>query len=242
MITHPLSDDPHQDAEAVRAFFDQWEVYRRVLEADCLHHRAAYAALRAALAGRTEPFSFLDLGAGDADCSTAALAGLPVREYVAVDLSRVALDLAAGNAARLGAAVRVEAGNFVDFVRGAEETFDVILIGLSLHHLPAGDKRAFLPALRARLRPGGALFFYEPIAAEGETRDAVLARWWDVVQATWTALSAEDRERVRAHVFASDYPEAEADYARWARAAGFAGVEVRFRDAEGLYALFEARA
>lgn len=242
MITHPYSDDPHQDAEAVRAFFDQWELYRRVRAADCLHHRAAYAALRAALAERREAFSFLDLGAGDAESSTAALAGLPVREYVAVDLSRVALEAAGRNAARLGATVRVEAGNFEEFVRGTRETFDVILIGLSLHHLPAGDKRAFMPVLRERLRPCASLFFYEPIAAEGESRDAVLARWWDVVEATWTALSPEDRERVRAHVFASDYPETAADYAAWTRAAGFSGLAVRFQDAEGLYALFEARA
>lgn len=240
MITHPLTDEPHQEAERVRAFFDQWQIYRRVLERDGLHHRAAYAALRSALAERPEPFSFLDLGAGDADCSTAALAGLPVAAYQAVDLSAVALELASKNAARLGGAVRLTRANFCEFIRDSTDRFDVIFIGLSLHHLPAGDKQTFLPALRGRLAAGGRLFFYEPIRDPGEDRDAVLARWWRWVESAWTGLSADDRERVREHVFACDYPETLADFDAWCRAAGFAGTRVRFRDGERLYALVEA--
>lgn len=242
MITHPFTDDPSQDPERVRAFFDQWQIYRRVLELDYLHHRDAYAALAQTLAKREQPFSFLDLGAGDAVCTTRALASLPVARYEAVDLSTVALKLAEENAAPLACTKTFAHANFVERVGTGGEPFDVIFIGLSLHHLPARDKRAFFPKLRALLAEGGSFFCYEPIRESGETRNAVLARWWQHVETTWTELTSAELASVKDHVFGNDYPEPIADFETMAREAGFRSFEVLYTDEQQLYALFRSDA
>jgi len=242
MITHPFTDDPSQDPERVRAFFDQWQIYRRVLELDYLHHRAAYAALARALTNRERPFSFLDLGAGDAVCTTRVLASLPVSRYEAVDLSPVALKLAEENAAALACPKSFTHADFVERINAGGEPFDVIFIGLSLHHLPARDKRAFFPKLRALLAEGGSFFCYEPIREPDETRDAVLARWWRHVEATWTELTPAEAASVKEHVFGNDYPEPVADFETMAREAGFRDFSVLYTDAQRLYALIRADA
>jgi SAM-dependent methyltransferase len=242
MITHPLTDDPSQDPERVQAFFDQWHIYRRVLELDYLHHRDAYAALARALARRKRPFSFLDLGAGDAVCTTRALASLPVSRYEAVDLSAVALQLAEKNATALACPKTFTHADFVERVGAGGEDFDVIFIGLSLHHLPARDKRALFPKLRALLAGGGSFFCYEPIRETEESRYAVLARWWRHVEAIWTELSPAELASVKEHVFGNDYPEPVADFEAMARAGGFRDFAVLHMDAQRLYALLRADA
>jgi ubiquinone/menaquinone biosynthesis C-methylase UbiE len=242
MITHPLTDDPAQDPERVREFFDQWQIYRRVLELDYLHHRDAYAVLARALAKREGPFSFLDLGAGDAVCTTRVLASMPIARYEAVDLSAVALKLAEENATALACAKTFTHADFVERVGAGGEPFDVIFIGLSLHHLPARDQRAFFPKLRALLAEGGSFFCYEPICELDETRDAVLARWWRHVEATWTELSPAELASVKDHVFGNDYPEPVADFETMAREARFRAFDVLYMDEQRLYALMRADA
>lgn len=241
MAAQPSSNESGQDAVRVKAFFDQWAIYRKVLEHDYLCHRGAYAAVGGALAELERPFSFLDLGAGDAQGSLAALAGRPVSRYVAVDLSEVALRLAEENAAALPAEKRFVAGDFVEFVRGSRETFDVVFIGLSFHHLPLAHKRSFAPELRRLVAPGGRLLIYEPIRRPGESRDAMLTRWWGTVRTTWTALTPDELEQSRDHVFTHDYAEETAAYRGLLEDAGFGAARVRFVDPDEFYAVIEAR-
>ncbi len=242
MITHPFTEGPGEDATQVKAFFDQWAVYRRILEGDYLHHRAAYAAIGRALEELDAAFSFLDLGAGDAECTVGLLTGRPVERYEAVDLSAVALALAQERAAVLPGVKTFVQADFVTHVRATRERFDIVFIGLSFHHLPRAHKRALLPELRRIVKPGGRLLIYEPILRADETREAVLVRWWEVVRRTWTNLAPGDLEKVRDHVFGNDYPESFATYAELFEAAEFREMRVLFTDADELYAVFEARA
>jgi len=242
MTNHPLADHPGQDAAQVKAFFDQWAIYRRVLECDYLHHRAGYAAIGRALGDLRDPFSFLDLGAGDAECTVDVLAGKPVTRYEAVDLSAVALELARERAAALPGRKEFVQADFVEHVRATHETFDVVFIGFSFHHLPLPHKRAFLPELRRVVAPGGRLMIFEPILRPGESRDAFMARWWDIARTKWTALTTHELEMSREHVFDNDYPESVATFTELFAEAGFRESRVLFADPDELYAAFEARA
>lgn len=234
-------DESRQDAERVRAFFDRWRLYRKVLTLDYLSHREAYAALGAALKSVRAPFSFLDLGAGDADCTTAMLRELPVASYEAVDLSGVALGLAEENAGRLSCPKRFTQADFAEYIAGDScGTFDVIFIGLSLHHLPAADKAAFLPKLRSKLAEGGSFFFYEPIRNATESRADVMSRWWTHAQAAWIGLDSAELEEVREHIFEHDYPESLDAYETMARAGGFRDFEVLYVSPGDFYALVRA--
>lgn len=240
MIAHPHSDCSQQDTEEVRAFFEQWAIYRRIVDLDYLNHRGAYEAIGFALAKTGYPFSFLDLGAGDADRTSRVLAGKAVTRYEAVDLSEAALNLARGHAARLGCPVRFTQGDFFQLVPRMTEVFDVVFIGLSLHHLVSADKRTFLPHLRRIVTPGGRLIVYEPIREPGESRDGVLSRWSRHVDSAWTELEPEELRKAKEHVFGNDFPEPIADYAGLMLEAGFAKTAVLYTDPANLYAVIQA--
>ena len=241
MITYPLTDT-HQNADLVRQFFDQWGIYRKIVDKNYLFHREAYAAIEAVLTGFPHPISFLDLGAGDADSTARALAHCPLKSYHAVDLSEIALSLAKKNTDPLACEKRFTHADFFQYVKDLHETCDVVFIGLSLHHLPLPDKKRFLPELRRLVAPGGCLMFYEPISEPGESRDEVLARWWKVVSAKWTELTETELSAAKDHVFGNDYPETIDAYEEMAKAAGFGELAVPFVSGDRLYAVFEFKA
>lgn len=68
-----------------------------------MFHREIAADLQQLLRARFggKPFSFFDLGCGDAATLAPVLAGLALRRYKGVDLSQTALALAAKNLAAL---------------------------------------------------------------------------------------------------------------------------------------------
>ena len=158
LLHSPSVDTPaprDQNDAAHTIFTQQWAIYRRFVDADYLSHRAFFGILHDLVAARRQAFSFLDLASGDAFCSVRALAGTAIADYTAVDLSEQALELAAKNAASLGCDSRVIAGDFRDYLEVAPRTWDVILIGFSLHHLIGDDKLSFARKIRSCGRPRG---------------------------------------------------------------------------------------
>jgi SAM-dependent methyltransferase len=231
-----------EDVENVRSFFDQWAIYRRVIERNYLFHREAYAEVDRVLGGfGSRAVSVLDLGSGDASYMAGVLGRHAVAAYHGVDISPVALSLARENVGRLGCPAEFTQGDFFALVPTLREAADFVYIGLSLHHLPLADKGRFLADLRRVVKPGGCLLVCEPICHAGESRSAVLDRWGDVVSRKWTALSAEDMAAVKGHVFGNDYPESIGTYDALGRTAGFAPVAVRFTCPDELYAVLEFR-
>ncbi len=56
-------------------FFSSWEVYRAVIDNDCMEHSLIYPLIGEILRERTEPFTVLDLGCGDAAGTGPAMVG-----------------------------------------------------------------------------------------------------------------------------------------------------------------------
>lgn len=240
MALHSRPGDPHQDTAEVKQFFDQWEIYRKIVDNDLLYHRDAYAAIGAVLRSIERPFSFLDLGAGDASSTAAVLSPLKVTRYEAVDLSGIALDLARQNVGGLDCGKTFVQGDYFQHVRERAADVDVAFIGLSLHHLQAGDKAEFFTAIHRFLAPGGWLIFYEPIRGDTESRDEVLARWWEVAR-HWNVLTSVELQKAKEHVFTCDYPEPLEVWRSMAVQAGFADMQIPFTDADSLYAVMACR-
>jgi len=225
-------------ADKVREFFDQWEIYRKVVGADYLNHRGAYAAIGEVIARIAQPFSFLDLGAGDASATASVLQDSKLQHYEAVDISGVALSLAEKNMAGFSGGKKFIRGDFFQQVKERRESCDVIFIGLSLHHLQEADKGTFFSKVRGLIPEGGRLMFYEPIRECTESREEVLARWWELAR-SWALLDAGELQKVKEHVFGSDYPEPVEGYFAMAERAGFRGTRVLFTDPDRLYAVFD---
>ena len=221
----------------VREFFSQWDIYRLCIEHNTLHHREVEECLREELGHRRTPFRFLDLASGDATITARALTSAPVASYTAVDFSAPALALAEGNTAALDCPREFLEVEFTNFLRIRDGIFDVIYLGLSLHHLGREEKREAMTHLHRLLAPGGVFCMFEPILHGGESRDECLARWHRHMDGPYDAFPAAAREAVWDHVRTFDHPESLDEYFDSARAAGFAGGEVLFQDQGNFYAL-----
>lgn len=221
----------------VREFFSQWDIYRLCIRHNTLHHREAEQLLRKELAPRKEPFRFLDLASGDAAITSRVLAAAPVESYTAVDFSAPALALAERNTTALGCPREFLEADFTEFLRTREGCFDVIYLGLSLHHLDRAAKRGTMIQLRRLLAPGGIFCMFEPILHAGESRGECLARWHRHMDGPYDPFPAAAREAVWDHVRTHDHPESLDEYFDSARAAGFADGEVLFQDTGNFYAL-----
>lgn len=224
---------------AVHAFFSQWDIYRLCIEHNTLFHREVGAILRRELQSRRESFTFLDLACGDADLTVAALRGTKVGAYTGVDFSAPALALAGNNAAGLGCPRTLHEADFAEFLRGNDETFGVIYLGLSLHHLERGLKRETVKHLRRAAAPGGVFYLFEPILHGGETREGYVRRWVAAMDGPYDPFPAPARKALRDHVTESERPESAEDYRSFAREAGFSRSEILFTDPGNFYSLFK---
>jgi SAM-dependent methyltransferase len=182
-------------------------------------------------------FSFLDLGCGDAEFSSSLLKGRPLRSYTGMDISPVALELAAKNTAQLPVPCCLQAGDFLTSLTALPGSYDIIYIGLSLHHLPRREKEYFFGALRGKLTAGGTLLIFDPVLTPGESRESYMGRWVDHAEWSWKALSIEEIAGAVEHVTTSDYPEEIATLNHMAVTAGFHASEVLFTDHADFYAL-----
>src|ERR1700720_4957697 len=100
---------PPMSEHSTTAFFDVWHTYRKVVAANYMHHKEIKAQLERVLLAQFvgRPFSFLDLGCGDAATLAPLLASMAVQRYKAVDLSESALALAAENLTGLSCPVEL---------------------------------------------------------------------------------------------------------------------------------------
>ncbi len=240
---HPGSHKSHRlqdgDTASIQAFFDaQWTLYQKLMRNDYLFHTEVYAVLHRFLKSHfTKPYSFLDLGCGDAAFSSKALHGTLVSHYEGVDLSEVALALARKNMASLTTEKKFTEGNFHEDIAKRKTPADAILIGLSLHHLHTDGKADFMKRCHPLLRPGGVFFVFDPFCAEGETRDAYVKRWLVHIDKTWKDLTPAEIILVRDHILSCDFPESVSTEAGFAKKAGFARTETLWKSPDGFYGL-----
>lgn len=174
------------------AFFDVWHTYRKVVAANYMHHMEIKAhieqMLHAQFVGR--PFSFLDLGCGDAATLAPLLASMAVQRYKGVDLSESALALAAENLKALSCPVELVCGDILAALEADTGLYDVVYTSFAfLRNLSAltqylaelrglygsghgrdGKHRGLEPR-HARLAVGAAAAFIEFVTETHHQRD-----------------------------------------------------------------------
>jgi hypothetical protein len=224
------------DEAALEQFQRQWATYQKLVESDALSHKEVGNILHDALAAIPEPFAFLDIACGDASQMRRALAGTKAKHYHGVDLSQPALDLAANNLAGVPFEVELDHRDFVEALTRRPEPADVAWCSLSIHHLPTDGKLRLLKAIHDSTRDF--LMIYEPTLAEGEDRDAYLARFRCVNRPLWTFLAPEEWAQIDHHVTTCDLPESAATWLKLGGKAGFSSARQVFLDQTGFYGLY----
>ncbi len=226
------------DASTVALFQQDWKIYRKMVDNNFLFHREAYSRLQRFLNDEIDkPFRFLDIACGDASASIGALRETRIAHYHGIDFSAPALDLAAETLRDLPCPVTLEQRDFVEALAGRKDLVDVAWIGLSLHHLLAPAKLAFMRDIRLALARDGYFLIYENTSPDGEDRASWLRRW-DLQKPGWSAYSQQEWNAMAAHVHAADHPETDGRWRELGREAGFTSVRELYAAPTDLFRLY----
>jgi tRNA (cmo5U34)-methyltransferase len=167
---------------------------------------------------RTEPLRALDLGAGPGVLAELLLRGFPKSRVVVFDLAEKMILAAQEKLQRFEGRVSYQLGNIVsdDFGDG----YDLVLSGLSIHHLDNDAKRDLDRRIFAALEPGG-LFLNRDIVC-GSTEQ--LTRMYESMWRMYVRASGEDDAAMMERYRAEDIPACVEDQLEWLREAGFVDV------------------
>jgi SAM-dependent methyltransferase len=231
------------DAAALSQFQQQWATYRKLVEGDCLAHRAVGNSLHETLNEVfTTAFSFLDIACGDASMMAAALRATWVRHYHGTDLSQAALELAAANLAGVPFEVDLDHRDFVEAMLRRPQHADAAWCSLSIHHLATDDKLRLMTAIRRATGPRGIFLLYEPTRRAGEDRAAYLDRFMHTNEPLWSVLTPGEWDQIWQHVSTCDFPETADVWSALGREAGFREARQAFVDPTDFFRLFRFEA
>ena len=216
--------------------FEEWQVYEKLLIHDYMDHRAFFARLQAEVRNRFQrPPAILDLGCGDLTPILPMLAQVPLRRYVGIDESDVALAIAANRLDELGQPSRLISGDLVAVLDEISGPFDVVLASFSLHHLAdPGDKLMALKRARRLLAEDGFFAMIDVLCAEAEPRERYVERWIANAESRYLELRPAEKALLFDHVRARDFPLSLNTWRALGREAGLPRVDVLLEDRERL--------
>ena len=188
--------------------FEQWQVYEKVLIHDYMDHRAFFTRLEDEIMARFQrPVAILDLGCGDLTPIVPLLSTVPVRRYVGIDESAVALSIASARLGGLDLSSRLVQGDLAESLAGLSGPFDVSVASYALHHLehPA-DKLRVLEQAHRLLGMNGFFAMIDQLRADAEPRAHYIERWVDNARNHYVALEPAEQDLLFDHVRARDFP------------------------------------
>jgi len=230
------------DVMAATTLFNQWQVYKSIIDHDWMLHREIHAAVHAFVKWNYQTrFSLLDLGCGDAGFIRQTFENTQLAHYTGVDASAAALEEARRNFAAVRFSVQLVEGELLRHLALASsqrhQVYELILAGYSVHHLANDEKQRFFTLCRTVLGPAGSLIFYDIFRRPEETREQHVVAYTEMVRTAW-GLTGEALENTCRHVREQDFPETVAATQEMARTAGFEsdGLEL-FTAADGFHRL-----
>ena len=231
-----------KSAETVGMFFDeQWKVYRDFIEHDLMHHKDLFEVLKQKIVTYLpKGYSMLDLACGDSDPSSKLLQQIPATKYVGVDIAKAVLSLAEKNLAATSTPFVLLEQDFVEQLQKSEDTYDLILISFSLHHLETQEKQHFFELARKRLNPGGFLAVIDIIRLNGQGRSEWLAQCYPYMEKRSQGKCQKSCETAHAHMQKADFPEEAQTYVAMARQAGFKSVELAYHHQKSTFGVLIA--
>lgn len=233
--------DIPEDLESVAAYFNAWENYQQIIQHNYMEHLEITQILHQYLQAHYPfPFSFLDLGCGDASFACHLLRDLPFTNYLGIDLAQTALQLAAENMSQFNYAISLKQQEILAFLASSSQQFDIILSAFSIHHLASPQKEQYFHQVRKHLKLGGVLLLVDVFRQQAENRSDYLQRYSDNIHQYWQKLTLEVKQSVIDHIVASDYPEWESSIREWAKKAGFEKIELLYqggRDTQKILAM-----
>lgn len=172
---------------------------------------------------RSHPITALDLGAGTGVLSYLLLTSFPQARVTAFDLADNMLEACRSNLSAFADRLVLKQGNFATDDIGGQ--CDVVVSGLSTHHLDDAGKRELYGRIFHALNPGGVFLNREIVlGACPHLTDRYHALWREFM-----ALNGEDDEYWFAKYKDEDIPASVEEQITWLRNIGFADVGCHWR-------------
>jgi SAM-dependent methyltransferase len=242
MPSPTFSQPEHDPVEATR-WFNQWHVYRSIVDNDWMCHQGIFSAIKTwVLLRYPGPFTLLDLGCGDAGFIQSTFTNSGLWLYTGVDASQAALTKARTELSSVRLRVELLEADLLAYLAGQpredKTLFDVILASYAVHHLPSREKQDFFRQALAQLAPGGSLLFADVFRRGDESREDYLKAYVGMMRDAWTGLDQEGLASTTEHVVQRDFPETLGAIEAMSREAGFQDMpQELYRDATGFHRL-----
>jgi tRNA (cmo5U34)-methyltransferase len=179
--------------------------------------------IKSLLPKEDKEYSVLDLGCGDGILSETVWEALPRSRFVGYDITPEMLDAYSARLSKKTKGFETVRGDFGKDPIG--KGYDIVLAGLSLHHLHPERRRSFYKTLFASLEKGGVLLCRDIIIDENEkVRTYQYELWKDSMRS-----KAEDPEFWYSKHRAKDHPITPSDIFAWLSKAGFVDIGCHYR-------------
>jgi len=229
-----------QKSQVIGNFFDsRWNAYRDFLNLDLLNHKSLFHLLATHIQNHLpKDYTFLDLACGDCEPAGNLLKISPARSYVGVDIASEVLKLSFANLKHFHGQKSLVPIDFTVYLEQSGDSFDLILLSYSLHHLKTEDKIRCIENALKKLNPGGFLAIIDGMRLNGQSREDWLNLCYNYMEKKSSGKCPESCKIVKAHMIEADFPEEGSEYLRIAKNAGFSRTELSLEDISGLGILF----
>jgi cyclopropane fatty-acyl-phospholipid synthase-like methyltransferase len=228
-----MSEIQHNHIKEIKRYFDQWNIYQKVIQNNYMFHEQIYHEVHELLLNhfRQEPLSLLDLGCGDSSLIAKNIKDVPIYHYHGIDISEIALDAAKKNFALYSLDIIFSSGDYFEIIKRLKTKFDVIVSGYSLHHLPLWQKDMFFGNCHNILKKNGILLIYDIIKNYDENNEKYLERYWNNIQINRSDnFTIKELEDTKKHIFQRDLPESIETLTNLANKHGFKQANILYRD------------
>lgn len=175
---------------------------------------------------RTAPIKVLDLGAGTGLYSAKVQAIFPNAEITLLDLASEMLEKAKARFSQMGKSPRILMEDYIE--ADWEESYNLVISGLSIHHLSDADKQRLYQRIYNHLKPGGMFVNADQVLGKTpELERCYRQHWLDSVR----ALGISDEE-LRAAKERMEYDRMATLDAQlnWLNAVGFQDVDCWYKN------------
>ena len=197
-------------------FDKSWGLYRRIVDADYMHHRqfAELTMEKLSFFPDKQPITLLDLGCGDGSPILPILKSKSINTYTGYDLSETAIDYCRMNLSTTAANLNLKCGDMTQLILQEENTFDVIYSSYAIHHLNDTDKAYLFKMIGKYLNEGGKFIYIDVFRDENISLEKYRKEYSDDIL-KWDIVDDREKAEVIAHISEFDKPAFISDIKSW---------------------------
>ncbi len=175
---------------------------------------------------RTAPLKILDLGAGTGLYSGMVQAVFPNAEFTLLDLATEMLEKAKTRFSQMGKSPNIIVGDYIE--TDLDSPYDLIISGLSIHHLSDADKERLFQRIYKALKPGGMFVNADQVLGKTpELEKCYRQQWLDSIRAL--GISQEELTAAKKRMEYDRMATLDAQLG-WLNAAGFQDVDCWYKN------------